>query len=305
MKTSTLSILPALVVCQLALAQKICFRDNESAAVSYTRGASMWGIQLTATQALTLTGLEFKLSATADTTVQFTVYDQDFSTLGPGFQIGGGFASLDGGVPGWYSATIRTDPNNPASPPTQIPAGATFFVGYNLVAGVLPATGNAGNLVTHWTGSALSWNGPFQVFSLPYRVHCSLHQGAFATYGAGKAGSGGAVPALRGIGFPNTGNPLRLQTTDVLGGAAGVLLLGVRIDTMAPPLGTFYAAPLVGLSITAAGSGAGTGFSQVDLTVPLDPTLNGALVAFQSWFLDAGASASFAHSQGLEATIGH
>jgi hypothetical protein len=125
--------------------------------------------------------------------------------------------------------------------------------------------------------------------------------GAFATYGAGSAGSGAFVPQLSGSGCPDQGAQLVLRIDAGLGGAPGVWMFGA--SELALPLlgGTLLVTPTVVLAHVLAGTPgqAGVGTASLALAVPIDASLAGANVFAQAGYVDVGATADVAASAGL------
>jgi hypothetical protein len=84
-----------------------------------------------------------------------------------------------------------------------------------------------------------------------------------------------------------------------------VLLWGRR-NTVPTAFGTVYSFPILATTVhTVNGTGPGAGWFNLDIKLPDDPSLNGAMVAFQYWLVDTGAQDLLAHTGGLEMTIGH
>ena len=120
--------------------------------------------------------------------------------------------------------------------------------------------------------------------------------------GEGKAGSGGFAPKVIAIEPPFAGNPsFTVGLSEVLGGAEAVLV----IDEADP--GTGPAIPVTGSlareTVTAAGDGAGEGYSSVSVAIPNDDTLIGSTL-FGRWFvLDNGTAGGVAVSPVFQMTV--
>ncbi len=125
------------------------------------------------------------------------------------------------------------------------------------------------------------------------------------TYGIGYAGSGGFVPTLTLLGDPQIGGPaVSLVGDDLLGGASGVVLLGVARAQL--PLKTItlwvdLAPPAELFSIVASGTPGvpGDGSFTLSDSIPDDPTLVGMEIDTQVVMFDRGVPGKLAASAGL------
>ncbi len=125
-------------------------------------------------------------------------------------------------------------------------------------------------------------------------------------FGTGKPGKGGLTPQLRGSGYTTPGGFMDVRLTNGVGGAAGLLQVGVgRIETgflhVAAPLLDLF--PVVGGAPGVAGQGELT----LPFKLPTDAILVGESFTLQ-WFLvdpDAGGPmpTMISASNGLEVTI--
>lgn len=125
-------------------------------------------------------------------------------------------------------------------------------------------------------------------------VYFNLALGGQPT-GAGKAGTGGFVPALAVSGFPLLGATTTLLVTNGIGGAPGFVLAGFSGSASIPLFGgtLWIQPPLLPLAVTLGGA-PGTpqaGSVSVPLTIPSNPGLIGLRLDFQGMFLDMGAPA--------------
>lgn len=128
----------------------------------------------------------------------------------------------------------------------------------------------------------------------------------FERYGEGKPGSGDLTPTLKGRGYSTPGGEVTIEAGNALGGASGVLFLGVgrtesffAVDTVL----TLVVLPLGG-DVGVAGEG---GFS-MSASLPNNVNFVGLEVTMQLAVLDAGAGllpapAGVAFSNGLSMTI--
>lgn len=125
--------------------------------------------------------------------------------------------------------------------------------------------------------------------------------GTLAQYGAGLAGSGGFVPTMTGNGCPRLGETIDIEITGGLGGAQGCMLFGFQ--QLSFPLfgGTVLVNPLVCLTHSLGGAGAGNGTRTFSLTIPVKIDYVGQDFYFQSLYIDAGAvqGASFTNGVNL------
>ena len=149
---------------------------------------------------------------------------------------------------------------------------------------------DSGNLVASDSNGA--WDGFI-------RDRCG--SGGFSSYGAGVAGSGGAVPALIPSVPPRIGHPFTLSVTNSSGAPiVATLLIGATAAAAPTPFGghwlvdPIFVAP-VPLGLTGAA---------VAASIPNEPSLCGVPVFLQSIVPDAGAPAGIALSAGLALSIG-
>jgi hypothetical protein len=130
---------------------------------------------------------------------------------------------------------------------------------------------------------------------------------AFVSIGTGLAGTGGLTPALAGAGTPTPGAAISFDTSNGLGGALGLLAIGMELQPSAPLLGgSLYATPQWTYAIALGGvSGvAGAGSMSFPLSVPDDMSLVGATLAAQAAFIDPGAALGVSLTNGLRVVIG-
>ena len=115
--------------------------------------------------------------------------------------------------------------------------------------------------------------------------------GGFDVYAVGCAGGGGFVPGLWGQGWPESGGELSLALTNGLGGAAGVLLVGLG-QLQAPFKGcTLSVLPLSALAVPLLLSPGGAGGGQWTLPVTLPPAVPAGSLFLQAVLADAAGPA--------------
>jgi hypothetical protein len=130
---------------------------------------------------------------------------------------------------------------------------------------------------------------------------------AFVSIGAGLAGTGGLTPALAGIGTPTPGAAISFDTSNGIGGALGLLAVGLELQPPAPLLGgSLYIVPqwTFGVSLGGTVGTAGAGSSSFPLAIPDDMSLVGVTLAAQAAFVDPGAVQGVSLTGGLRVVIG-
>lgn len=141
------------------------------------------------------------------------------------------------------------------------------------------------------------WNvDDFAIVSLTEVIDTS-----FSSYGVATPGAGGAA-VLSGSGQAVPSGPLSLDVTNAASSAFGVLFVGTDMISVPAFGGTF----LVGnffASLNIPTNGAGQVNLAFQLPAVIDPILDGQLVTTQYWYLDAGAPAGKAATQGLSFTL--
>ena len=132
--------------------------------------------------------------------------------------------------------------------------------------------------------------------------------GYMLEYGAGLAGAGGFAPACSGAGSANLGELARLRLEQGLGGAPGLLLLGVGAaglpkfggNILVDPSGALLGPVVLGGPVGAPGAGGW----QLDTVVPTDPGLSGLSLYAQFVLWDAAAPKGHTLSNGLQFVFG-
>jgi hypothetical protein len=117
-------------------------------------------------------------------------------------------------------------------------------------------------------------------------------------YGAGLAGSAGLVPRLAGLGQPSIGRTITLDVTQGLGGASGVLAIGLAGRAAAPFLGGTRLVELPVMQFPIQLSGAGT--ASLSFPIPSSIAMIGTRVDAQAFVTDPAAVQGMSMSAGLE-----
>lgn len=130
----------------------------------------------------------------------------------------------------------------------------------------------------------------------------------FVPYGTGCPGLGGFVPTLSMYGCVNAGSTVFLFVDKGLGGASGLVLLG--LERAAIPLIASGGCSLnvktllpVSLPIVLGGSGPGKGNYTLFHSIPADVGVLGGTLRLQCFVFDSSAPADFSNTAGLELQI--
>jgi hypothetical protein len=139
-------------------------------------------------------------------------------------------------------------------------------------------------------------------------VYFNLANG-YQPYGSGTPGQFGGIPTLTGAGAMALGGTASIAFSNGLGGAFGLLAIGVGQGTQVSlPLvgGTLLVMPTLTLTITLSGPTGvpGVGMNTTLLPVPVSTGLLGLNLNFQGLFLDAGAVQGVSMSSAIAAWIG-
>jgi hypothetical protein len=140
-----------------------------------------------------------------------------------------------------------------------------------------------------------------------FSMGASACEGGWLPYGTGLAGAGGLVPALTGAGCPEIGGVFSLQVANGVGGAGGLLFVGVSAAAQPLKGGTFLVGGIVlqlGLALGGAAGVPGTGSLVLPAALPADPVLQGVQVWLQAGFSDAAAVHDVSLTNGLRMEIG-
>lgn len=127
----------------------------------------------------------------------------------------------------------------------------------------------------------------------------------FANYGSGLAGSSGWTPQIGGEGAcPTPGGSFSIKITYGLGGASGVLFLGIQPLSLPALGGTILVNPVIQIPQTLGGGVPGEGSASLPVAIPNNPALLGVDLYWQGLFLDSGAVAGVSMTNGLQTEIG-
>ncbi len=167
------------------------------------------------------------------------------------------------------------------------------------------STGN-GTAITP-TGIGVSGNGGIAEAEQLTEISVAACAGAWVPYSVGLKGKGAFVPALMGGGCPVPGEPITLSISDVVGGASGVLFVGLGPAAVPFKGGVFavsslFLSPAIG--VAGAAGVAGAGGLVLPTALPADPVISGVSVYMQCAFTDAAAVKQVSLTQGLQMEIG-
>jgi hypothetical protein len=130
--------------------------------------------------------------------------------------------------------------------------------------------------------------------------------GLLAPYGTGLAGAGGLVPVLGGAGCPDIGQGFAITVDQVVGGASGLLFVGLSPAALPFKGGTLLAGGLVlqvPLQMGGSPGFAGAGFLSLPAAL-MDPVLLGLDLHLQAGFQDATAVKGVSLTNGLRVQAG-
>lgn len=125
--------------------------------------------------------------------------------------------------------------------------------------------------------------------------------GLLLKYGAGLAGAGGYVPDLGVIGCPDIGSPFTLAINGAVGGASGLLFVGLSQAALPFKGGTFHVGTLA-VQVPIAVGGTPGAWNAGSLALPAllsDPALVGLDLYLQAGFADAAAVQGASLTNGL------
>jgi hypothetical protein len=129
----------------------------------------------------------------------------------------------------------------------------------------------------------------------------------FERYGDGKAGTGGVVPTLDGLGYTVGGALSTIVIDGGVGGAPALVLIGTgRSPALFPAVQTIFSQLVVGLSGPPGAAGGGSFAATVPM--PLDAGFVGVEFTLQAAILDGGAPfnpapSGFSLTNGLAFTL--
>jgi hypothetical protein len=130
--------------------------------------------------------------------------------------------------------------------------------------------------------------------------------GLLAKYGTGLPGTGGITPSLGGSGCPDVGSGFAISISGVVGGAGGVMFIGLAQAALPFKGGTFLVGTLalqVPIAVGGTPGAAGAGFLSLPGAI-LDPALIGIDLWLQAGFQDAGAVKGASLTNGLRMQAG-
>jgi hypothetical protein len=169
------------------------------------------------------------------------------------------------------------------------------------------ASWRLGTTMPYWYPIATGMpNGLFATYGASSGVEGIVYHG-FHRYGVPTPGSGAIAPTLHRSGAPSPGETVGLSIEDAVGGSPAVI--GTSFTGRASqPIGnaTILIAPPV-ISTWLFTSGAfgtpGVGQAAMQLTIPAATNFYGFVAYLQGFVLDAGSSAGFSATAGLEMVI--
>ena len=275
-----------------APAQKFLLGVNDQYPPKTTTGAKAWfavEAQAPAAKPLPVLAVEFPCGPKQSPT-EFAIFSKDPATGKPAKQLAyGKFNSVPARV--WQGGTF--------SKVLLIKPGQKFFIGYKNVSGYLPIVNGGIRQIHYWNNS---WSGPFTTQTWAYRLYGPGGNGTYASYGTGKSGSAGTA-ALKGLGWPNIGNPVGFLVSNVPDGFSGFLGLGRKIPGLPlGPLGRLYTFPVF---TTFALPKASRNYTTAYLKIPNTIYLVGAPLSWQAWVMDPTAPGGLVHTQGVLLTVGN
>lgn len=169
------------------------------------------------------------------------------------------------------------------------------------------APGESGTGAVLALDEPVSPNGGSHELAALIEVEPSSCDGAWMAYGAGLSGAGGVVPRLYGSGCPQVGGLPGLRIEGVVGGASGLLFVGLASAAVPFKGGSFLVGAVVHtLPVTLGGAPgvAGAGALTLPAGIPAAPVLENLNVYLQAGFADAAAVKDVSLSKGLRMTIG-
>ncbi|MBK6942141.1 MAG: hypothetical protein IPH13_18330 [Planctomycetes bacterium] len=130
--------------------------------------------------------------------------------------------------------------------------------------------------------------------------------GFAGVYGDGLAGTGGIKPSLTATGCPNVGDVFTIGVGQVVGGASGLLFVGLNPASLPLAGGTLLTFPIVlSVPLTMGGTAGAAGAGSVAFPVLLsDPALVGFTFRLQGAFADPAAIQGASLTNGLQITMG-
>lgn len=152
----------------------------------------------------------------------------------------------------------------------------------------------------------LSGSGSGEVATL-FEIPFSDCTGGWTSYGTGLAGKGGVLPRLTGGGCLKIGGNFTLTVDAGVGGATGMLFVGLSPASQPFKGGTFLVGSILfkaALFLGGAPGVAGKGSLMLPAALPGDPSLIGLTVYLQAGLHDVAAIKDVALTRGLRLEIG-
>ncbi|MBM3984522.1 MAG: hypothetical protein FJ296_02335 [Planctomycetes bacterium] len=154
------------------------------------------------------------------------------------------------------------------------------------------------------TSETVASGGGYSPAEVLYEVDLNGPQcdGFQLPYGTGLAGSGGHVPLLGVIGCPDIGSLFTISINNVVGGAAGVLFVGLAQAAVPFKGGTFLVGAVAAqLPVAVGGTPGLAGAGSLALPALLsDPILSGINIYMQAGFSDSFAVKGVSLSNGVQ-----
>ncbi len=131
------------------------------------------------------------------------------------------------------------------------------------------------------------------------------HLGVRRQFGWSTAGLAGVEPRLGATGPFRAGAPITLRLSGAIGGALGVLALGInaaQVPQWPLPGLTGFIVPTAQLTVTVGGNPGVAGDGQMQIPVFVPASLAGASIYHQAFFVDASAPGRVTQTNGLQLT---
>ncbi|MFT5287018.1 MAG: hypothetical protein ACI8TQ_003193 [Planctomycetota bacterium] len=158
-----------------------------------------------------------------------------------------------------------------------------------------------GSIYFRWTMGVTDATNTFSGWNIDDIEISAIVPAEFQNYGAGLAGSGGAVPTLTGTGNTSTGSPFSIDVANGMGGASAFVFVGLN-PASDPAFGGFSLvdSAFTVISRTLSGPSGTPGVGSTTLNIAItDPALVGVSLYLQAAMLDAGATQGVSLTEGL------
>ncbi len=200
-------------------------------------------------------------------------------------------ANMDGGVWSDRTGTAVTVVDGNAAPPVDGLRKFAYAPGVASYGAGIPLT---------WTEpSSGGWGPGTRLWEVDLAGPAC--DGLLLKYGAGLAGAGGYVPDLGIIGCPDIGSPFTLAINGAVGGASGLLFVGLSQAAL-PFKGGIFHVGTVALQVPITLGGAPGAWNSGSLALPAllsDPVLTGVNLYLQAGFVDGDAVQDVSLTNGL------